>query len=89
MSTVLFDIFREKGLLDPITEQRFEQRFIDGRCDGKVEDIIRILIRRFKTPSKKLQKQLKDVKDVDKLNELVDFAMTCVSINEFATAFNS
>ncbi|MDR1483292.1 MAG: hypothetical protein LBT09_00560 [Planctomycetaceae bacterium] len=85
MSTALFDIFREKGLIDPITEQRF----VNAECEVKVDDIIRILVMRFKTPSKKLQKQLKDVKDVDKLNELLIFAINCVSINEFAAVFNS
>ncbi|MDR1483294.1 MAG: hypothetical protein LBT09_00570 [Planctomycetaceae bacterium] len=85
MSTVLFDIFREKGLLDPITEQRF----VNVECETKADDIIRILTDRFKTPSKKLQKQLKDVKNADKLNELLLFAINCVSIDEFATAFNS
>jgi hypothetical protein len=28
------------------------------------------------------------VKDIDKLDELIDFASTCVSLGEFATALN-
>jgi hypothetical protein len=46
------------------------------------------LSKRFKTPSAKLQKQIKKVNDIDKLDELVGFAATCVSLDEFATAFN-
>jgi hypothetical protein len=46
------------------------------------------LTARFEKPSAKLQKQIMSVKDIDKLDELTDFALSCVSLGEFATAFN-
>jgi hypothetical protein len=35
-----------------------------------------------------LQRQIMEVKDIDKLGELIDIAATCESIDEFADAFN-
>ncbi|MDR2169055.1 MAG: hypothetical protein LBP59_02830 [Planctomycetaceae bacterium] len=47
------------------------------------------MTRRFdKSPSMRLQKQIMSVKDIDKLDELCDFAFDYVSLGEFATAFN-
>jgi hypothetical protein len=46
------------------------------------------LTRRLGNPSAKLQKQIREVKDINELDELIDFAITCVSLGEFATAFN-
>ncbi|MDR2170494.1 MAG: DUF4351 domain-containing protein, partial [Planctomycetaceae bacterium] len=61
----------------------------EGIAKGKAENIIRILTRRFdKSPSMRLQRQIMSVKDIDKLDELCDFAFDCVSLGEFATAFN-
>ncbi|MDR2345020.1 MAG: hypothetical protein LBE18_03050, partial [Planctomycetaceae bacterium] len=59
-----------------------------GIAKGKAEDIIRFLTKRLGNPSVKLQKQIRDVKDINELDELFDFAITCVSLGEFATAFN-
>ncbi|MDR2346613.1 MAG: hypothetical protein LBE18_11145, partial [Planctomycetaceae bacterium] len=60
----------------------------EGISKGKAEDIIRILTRRIEKPSAKLQKRIREVKDINELDELIDFAITCVSLGEFATAFN-
>ncbi|MDR2172180.1 MAG: DUF4351 domain-containing protein, partial [Planctomycetaceae bacterium] len=61
----------------------------EGKAEGKAENIIRILTRRFdKSPSMRLQRQIMSVKDINKLDELCDFAFDCVSLGEFATAFN-
>ncbi|MDR2171084.1 MAG: DUF4351 domain-containing protein [Planctomycetaceae bacterium] len=60
-----------------------------GKSEGIAKNIIRILTRRFdKSPSMRLQRQIMSVKDIDKLDELCDFAFDCVSLGEFATAFN-
>jgi hypothetical protein len=59
-----------------------------GIAKGKAKSIIKCLTVRFEMPSAKLQKQIMKVNDIDKLDELVDFALTCVSLGEFATAFN-
>ncbi|MDR2761762.1 MAG: DUF4351 domain-containing protein [Planctomycetaceae bacterium] len=59
-----------------------------GKSEARAEDIIRFLTRRFQEPPKKLQRQIMSVHDLEQLDELIDFAATCVSIGEFATAFN-
>ncbi|MDR0391483.1 MAG: hypothetical protein LBH59_06230 [Planctomycetaceae bacterium] len=59
-----------------------------GKAEGKAETIIKILASRLETPPAKLQQQIMSVKDIDKLDELTDFALSCVSLGEFATAFN-
>ncbi|MDR2346135.1 MAG: hypothetical protein LBE18_08730, partial [Planctomycetaceae bacterium] len=59
-----------------------------GIAKGKAEDIIRVLTIRFGRPSAKLQGQIREVKNINELDELIDFSATCVSLGEFATAFN-
>ncbi|MDR2705746.1 MAG: hypothetical protein LBC02_08210, partial [Planctomycetaceae bacterium] len=57
-----------------------------NEAKGEAKTIIRILSRRLKMPSKSLQKKICSIKNIAKLDELVDFALTCVSLDEFATA---
>ncbi|MDR2115674.1 MAG: DUF4351 domain-containing protein, partial [Planctomycetaceae bacterium] len=57
-----------------------------GKVEGKAELIIRILSRRLQPPSKPLQKKIEAIHSIAKLDELADFALTCVSLEEFATA---
>ncbi|MDR2170766.1 MAG: hypothetical protein LBP59_11540, partial [Planctomycetaceae bacterium] len=77
-----------KGKAEGISEGKAEGIF-EGIAKGKAENIIRILTRRFdKSPSMRLQRQIMSIKDIDKLDELCDFAFDCVSLGEFATAFN-
>ncbi|MDR0610814.1 MAG: Rpn family recombination-promoting nuclease/putative transposase [Planctomycetaceae bacterium] len=57
-----------------------------GKAEGTAKTIIRILSIRLETPSKPLQKKIQSIKNIAKLEELVDFALTCVSLDEFATA---
>ncbi|MDR0390355.1 MAG: hypothetical protein LBH59_00480 [Planctomycetaceae bacterium] len=59
-----------------------------GEAKGKAESIIRILTRRIDKPSARLQKKIREVHNLNSLDELIDFASTCVSLDEFATAFN-
>ncbi|MDR1052561.1 MAG: hypothetical protein LBL39_00135 [Planctomycetaceae bacterium] len=57
-----------------------------GRVKGKAEMIIRILSFRFEVPPKSLQKKIKSIQGIAKLNELGDLALACVSLSEFAAA---
>ncbi|MDR2345634.1 MAG: hypothetical protein LBE18_06175 [Planctomycetaceae bacterium] len=79
----MLNLSRAEGKAEGRTEGRAE-----GETGGKAEAIIRILTRRLDRPSAKLQEQISEVKNVQKLDELIDFAVTCVSLGEFATAFN-
>jgi hypothetical protein len=53
---------------------------------GEAKMIIHILTHRLKTPSKSLQKKIYSIQNTAKLKELGDLALTCVSLDEFATA---
>ncbi|MDR2705745.1 MAG: hypothetical protein LBC02_08205 [Planctomycetaceae bacterium] len=57
-----------------------------SEAKGEAKMIIRILTHRLKTPSKSLQKKIYSIKNIAKLDELVDLALICVSLKEFATA---
>ncbi|MDR2438311.1 MAG: Rpn family recombination-promoting nuclease/putative transposase, partial [Planctomycetaceae bacterium] len=76
---------RIEGRAEGRTEGRAKGR-TEGRVEGKAEMIIRILSRRLRLPSKLLQKKINSIQNSAKLDELADFALTCVSLEEFATA---
>jgi hypothetical protein len=83
------EIKMSQALLEEIEKTPYGAEMLNKRVTAaKIGAIIRVLARRFGTPSAKLQKQINGVNDVDKLDELIDFAVTCVSFDEFATAFN-
>jgi hypothetical protein len=73
---------------NPYGAEMLNKRKVEGKTEGKAEYIIRVLTRRLGTPPAKLQNQINEVKNVEQLDELFDFATTCVSLDEFATAFN-
>jgi hypothetical protein len=92
MHQTTIDLMKECGLAKPfikIGKKMGEKR---GKADGmfaaKADDIIRVLTKRFELPPKKLQDQIRNVRSIEKLDELIDFAITCVSVGEFATALN-
>ncbi|MDR2170952.1 MAG: Rpn family recombination-promoting nuclease/putative transposase [Planctomycetaceae bacterium] len=57
-----------------------------GETRGIARAIIRLLTCRFEEPSARLQKKIMGIQSEAKLEELLDFAASCVSIGEFATA---
>ncbi|MDR2344992.1 MAG: DUF4351 domain-containing protein, partial [Planctomycetaceae bacterium] len=59
-----------------------------GEVRGAANAIIRVLRRRVGEPSAELKNRIMNVRSIDKLDELLDFASTCVSLGEFATALN-
>jgi hypothetical protein len=83
------------SLLDELIAERetlaAERETLVAKCEtnearGEAKMIIHILTRRLKTPSKSLQKKIYSIQNTAKLEELADFALTCVSLDEFATA---
>ncbi|MDR2756742.1 MAG: DUF4351 domain-containing protein [Planctomycetaceae bacterium] len=77
----LVDKWRAEGKAEGKAEGEAE-----GEAKGKAEMIIRILSRRLESPPKSLQKKILSIHDRTQLDELADFALTCVSLDEFATA---
>jgi hypothetical protein len=71
-------ILKEAGYVD--------KWLAEGQSEGRAAMIIRILSRRLAPPSKTLQKKICSIRNINKLDELADFALTCVSLNEFMTA---
>jgi hypothetical protein len=77
---------KDRGYIDKWrTEGRVEGR-VEGEAEGRAKTVIRILSRRLGVPSKPLQKKICSIRNIAKLDELTDFALTCVSLKEFATA---
>jgi hypothetical protein len=76
---------RVEGRAEGRIEGRVEGR-VEGKVEGKAEMILRILSRRLAPPSKTLEKKICSIRNINKLDELADFALTCVSLNEFMTA---
>ncbi|MDR2346749.1 MAG: hypothetical protein LBE18_11840 [Planctomycetaceae bacterium] len=54
---------------------------------GQADTIIRILTMNFKKPPIKLQREIKKVKSLDQLQDLMEFMVLCESLDDFATAF--
>ncbi|MDR1485959.1 MAG: Rpn family recombination-promoting nuclease/putative transposase [Planctomycetaceae bacterium] len=59
-----------------------------GKAKGKALSVIRALTRRIEEPSMEVKDKIMSVQSESKLDELFDFALTCVSIGEFETALN-
>ncbi|MDR2344993.1 MAG: DUF4351 domain-containing protein [Planctomycetaceae bacterium] len=59
-----------------------------GEATGAANAIIRMLRRRVGEPPVRLRNRIMSIQSIDKLDELLDFASTCVSLGEFATALN-
>jgi hypothetical protein len=79
------DKWRAEGIAEGKAEGIAEGK-AEGIAEGKAELIIRILSRRLESPPKSLQKKICSIQNIAQLDELADFALTCVSLNEFATA---
>jgi flagellar biosynthesis/type III secretory pathway protein FliH len=74
---------RAKGRTEGRAEGRTKGR-AEGKVKGKAEMIIRILSHRLESPSKPLQKKINSIQNTAKLDKLADFALTCISLDEFA-----
>jgi hypothetical protein len=80
------DMIMSTSVLDYLIAKGEAKGKVEGKAEGRSEMIIRILSRRLQPPSKPLQKKIKTIHSIAKLDELADFALTCVSLEEFATA---
>jgi hypothetical protein len=94
MSTSLLDKLiaeREAKITEHFTEREAKSKaeiaeMIEREAKNKAEMIIRILSHRLELPSRTLQDEITSIRNLAKLDELVDFALTCISLDEFATA---
>ncbi|MDR0704790.1 MAG: DUF4351 domain-containing protein [Planctomycetaceae bacterium] len=77
---------KELGLVDKWRAEGRAEGKTEGEAKGEAKTIIRILSRRLEPPSASLQKKINSIRNIAKLDELTDFALTCVSLDEFATA---
>jgi hypothetical protein len=84
MDPTTLELMEEYGLLEPLIQKGKS----DGAFAAKADAIISVLTERFETPPRKLQAKIRNVRSIEKLDELIRFAATCVSIGEFSTAIN-
>ncbi|MDR0706026.1 MAG: hypothetical protein LBF88_13720 [Planctomycetaceae bacterium] len=90
MGKVIDQCLQELGLTDKWRAEGKAEGKAEGEAKGKAEGeakaIIRILSCRLESPSMSLQNKISSIQDIAKLDELTDLALTCVSLDEFATA---
>ncbi|MDR1492086.1 MAG: Rpn family recombination-promoting nuclease/putative transposase [Planctomycetaceae bacterium] len=75
----------EKGIEQGM-ERGFEKGIAEGIEKGIAEGILRTLNKRFKRVPKKFEKQILTIANLEKLEELADFAYDCVTLDEFEKA---
>ena len=76
---------REAKIMERFTEREAKNK-AESEAKSKAEMIIRILSHRLELPSRTLQDKIISIRNLEKLDELADFALTCISLDEFATA---
>jgi hypothetical protein len=90
MGKVIDQCLQDLGFIDKWRAEGKAEGRAEGRAEGKVENeakmIIRILTRRLEPPPISLQNKIYSIRNIAKLDELADFALSCVSLEEFATA---
>jgi hypothetical protein len=86
MGKVMDQCLQELGLTDKWRAEGKVEGRVEGIAKGRADTIIRILSRRLELPPMSLQNRISSIQNIDKLDELADFALTCVSLDEFATA---
>ncbi|MDR3108546.1 MAG: hypothetical protein LBU65_02490 [Planctomycetaceae bacterium] len=81
MILTVFDETFLEGKAEGIVEGKTE-----GMIEGKADGIIRVLTYRIKEPPKSIQNKINSMTSIQKLDELLVLASTCVSMNEFSSA---
>jgi F0F1-type ATP synthase delta subunit len=87
MIPTIFDEARAEGRAEGEMKGKVEGR-VEGERKARADEIIRVLSRRLEVPPKSIQQKIRSIRNIDKLDELVEFAWACVSVNEFVTALN-
>jgi hypothetical protein len=75
----LTQIFYREGMEKGMAEGKAE-----GKAEAKAEAVLLILTKRFQSVPKSLETQLRAVTDLERLEQLADFAFDCKSPDEFA-----
>ncbi|MDR1385959.1 MAG: DUF4351 domain-containing protein, partial [Planctomycetaceae bacterium] len=97
LSNQLKEKFKQEGVknmsvsvLDQLVEEGFEQGIEQGFEQGEVKReskaILRTLNKRFKQVPKKIEKRLFSITNLEKLENLADFAYDCTTLAEFEKA---
>ena len=74
----------EGGLAEGVAKGRAIER-----VKSRAGSVIRVLSRRFRTVSKPVKDKVCSITDTDRLDELMDQAVDCRSLDEFAKALNN
>ena len=64
-------------------DQLIEEGEAKGKAEGKAESIIHTLTKRIAQPSEELEKNLRAITDLERLDQLFDVALDCQSLGEF------
>jgi hypothetical protein len=74
----------KKGLL----AMGYKSGFAEGESRGRAGSVIRVLTRRFRTVSKPVKDKVGSITDTDRLDELMDRAVDCPTLDEFTKALD-
>ncbi|MDR2642645.1 MAG: DUF4351 domain-containing protein [Planctomycetaceae bacterium] len=88
MNQEFVELIENSPYAAPIFARREAKAAASAAANTEAKAIIRVLTKRLGKPSVQLQEQINKVNNIEKLDELIDFAATCVSLDEFATALN-
>ena len=78
LESVTYKKILEKGII-----KGKEEGIKEGKTDRIEQDILFILTKRFKTVPKRISNNIREIKDLETLEELLDAAITVSDIAEF------
>ena len=67
-------------------EKGMEKGKAEGEITRETKAILRTLTKRFHSVPQSLEKQIHAIADLERLEQLADFAFDCTSLDEFAEA---
>jgi hypothetical protein len=83
------DALMEGLMATSIGQQLIERGFEQGLATGKRDDVLKVLTTRFGAVPPGLSEQLQQMNDVERLDALLDAALTAQSLEEFVQTLNN
>ena len=83
------DALMEGLMATSLGQQLVERGFEQGLAQGKRDDVLKVLTKRFGAVPPALGEQLQQVNDVERLDALLDAALAAQSLEEFVQSLNN
>jgi hypothetical protein len=79
----------ESPLLQELKAEWTQEAKIEGKIEAKVEDLMTFLVGRFGSKAKALETEIRTINDEARLQELVEQAATCRTLESFRERLTS